>query len=76
MILSKDINPKHSLYFTGSLIIDRLLTSENKNFDFLELYHNLQNNQKITMNIFTLSLDWLFLNDVIRINNGKIEKCF
>jgi hypothetical protein len=76
MILNKDINPEHSLYFIGSLIINELTKSESKNFDFLELYRGIQNSQMISMNIFTLSLDWLYLNGVVDINKGKVEKCF
>lgn len=76
MILNKDINPAHSLYFIGSLVINELTISESKNFDFLELYRSIQNSQRVSMNIFTLSLDWLYLNGVIDINKGKIKKCF
>ncbi len=76
MILNKDINPEHSLYFIGSLIINELTKSESKNFDFLELYRGIQNSQMISMNIFTLSLDWLYLNGVVDINKGKVKKCF
>lgn len=76
MILNKDINPEHSLYFIGSLIINELTKSESKNFDFLELYRGIQNSQMISLNIFTLSLDWLYLNGVVDINKGKVKKCF
>lgn len=76
MILNKDINPENSLYYIGSLIINELTKSESKNFDFLELYRGIQNSQMISMNMFTLSLDWLYLNGVVDINKGKIKKCF
>lgn len=76
MILNKDINPEHSLYFIGSLILNELTNSKNVKFDFLELYSSLQNNQTVSMNIFTLSLDWLYLNGVVNIEKGKIKKCF
>lgn len=76
MILNKDINPEHSLYFIGSLIINELIRSDDKNFDFLEVYRGIRDNHPITMNIFTLSLDWLFVNGVVDIKKGKIEKCF
>jgi len=76
MIINKDINPEHSLYFIGSLIINELKRYDDKNFDFLEVYRGIRQNHLITMNIFTLSLDWLFLNGVVDIKKGKIEKCF
>lgn len=76
MILNKDINPEYSLYFIGSLILSELTNSENEKFDFLELFHGIQNNQMVSMNIFTLSLDWLYLNGVVDIDKGKIKKCF
>ncbi|WP_350339780.1 ABC-three component system middle component 6 [Hwangdonia lutea] len=76
MILNKDINPEHSLYFIGSLILSELTNSKNEKFDFLELYRGIQNSQTVSMNIFTLSLDWLYLNGIVDIDKGKIKKCF
>jgi hypothetical protein len=76
MILNKDINPEFSLYFIGSLILSELTNSRNEKIDFLELYYGIQNSQPVSMNIFTLSLDWLYLNDVVDIEKGKIKKCF
>jgi len=76
MILNKDINPEHSLYFIGSLILNELTNSKNEKFDFLELYRGIQNSQTVSMNIFTLSIDWLYLNGVVDIDKGKIKKCF
>ncbi|MFD0992250.1 ABC-three component system middle component 6 [Tenacibaculum geojense] len=76
MILNKDINPEHSLYFIGSLILNELISSRNEKFDYLELYRGIQNNHVVSMNIFTLSLDWLYLNGVVDIDKGKIKKCF
>lgn len=76
MIIAKDINPEHSLYYIGSLIIKELTNSNAESIDFMEVYRKLHNNQQISLNIFTLSLDWLFLNSAVEIKNGEIKKCF
>ena len=42
-------------------------------FDFFELF---QVKEKITMNLFLLILDWLFVLGLIDNKNGVIKKCF
>lgn len=74
MLLPKDINPRNSLYFNGGYIIQAL--RKNKELSFMELFFEIKLTWKISMAIFALSLDWLFLASIVHYNeSGKIELC-
>lgn len=75
MIITKDINPKKKTYYIGALIINELKHYE-KTFDFLEVYHKLKTKEDISINLFSLSLDWLFILGAVKINKKRLEKCF
>lgn len=77
MILSKDINPEKSIYYIGSLVIDSLNYWDDTLIDFFELYKAVNQKKTVTMQLFVLSIDWLFLLGLIKPEqHGKIEKCF
>ncbi len=76
MIIAKEINPANSLYYVGSLIIKELSDSSTNSIDFMDIYQILHKTQQISLNIFTLSLDWLFLNNVVEFKEGEIKRCF
>lgn len=76
MIINRDVNPERNLYYIGSLILDELSKSSQKSIDFIDLYQELNKSRGISMNLFTLSLDWLYLNEIIELSKGKIVKCF
>lgn len=75
MLLPKDVSPINSLYFNGGNIIKIL--KKHKELGFIELFLETKASSKISMGIFALSLDWLYLAAVVRYNeNEKIELCF
>jgi hypothetical protein len=77
MILGKDINPKKQIYYLSALII-REIKNLNKGdaIDFLNLYNIMKSKEGISINLFTLSLDWLFLLGAIDKKGNKVIKCF
>ncbi len=76
MIITKDINPKRDLYYIGAMII-KILSDSDKNHDFLSVFQSLKQSENISMNLFVLTLDWLFIIGVIsKIKEGYIIKCF
>lgn len=75
MIINRDINPERSLYYIGSLVLDQLNKSSSDSIDFLDLYKILKTSKDISMNLYTLSLDWLYLSGIIEMNKGNIVKC-
>jgi hypothetical protein len=74
MLLPDDIHPTLSLYYNGGLILKVL---ENlKSCTLLDLYGEIRKSHDVTMPILVLSLDWLFVIDLIRFNiEGDIELC-
>lgn len=76
MILGRDINPQNNVYHLGARIIEVLKSSNQEFFDFLDVYERLNANEKVSFNLFTLSLDWLFLMGVVDNQKGKLVKCF
>ena len=77
MIISKDINPERDFYYLGAKVIEILSAPENENFLLIDIYETIKSAENISLNLFTLTLDWLFISGVIsEIENGKIIKCF
>ncbi|HBG28850.1 MAG: hypothetical protein A2Y10_03710 [Planctomycetes bacterium GWF2_41_51] len=76
MIVSRDTRPERKLYYIGSLAIDIMRNSPKKDFDFFDIFQKINNYEKISMNLFALTMDWLFLIGAINDNNGQIKKCF
>ncbi len=76
MIIDKNINPERDLYYLGGILID-ILSKKRNEIDYLELYKLFNKKQDITINLYSLTLDWLFvLGLVTKGDNGKIKKCF
>ena len=75
MIISKDINPSRNIYYLGGLLIE-ILQSCDKSILIYDAFEQMRKKANISMNMFSLTLDWLFLIDVINVKNGEIHKCF
>jgi len=77
MIINKNINPERDLYYLGSKVIENLsLFSENE-IDYFDLFVLINKSHKISLNLYSLVLDWLFILGVVKKgNNGLIVKCF
>lgn len=76
MILGKDIHPQRKIYYLGAVVIEILNTTSNKGNDFLSLYQQVSKKEKISMNLFALTLDWLYVLGLIENKKGLIQKCF
>jgi uncharacterized protein (DUF2225 family) len=77
MIIDKNINPERDLYYLGGILIDILENKDNKEVDYMDLYILINKKKEITINLFSLALDWLFvLGLVAKGENGKIKICF
>lgn len=77
MIIDNNINPERDLYYLGGVLIDILSKRKNNEFDYLDLYESFNQRKDITINLYSLTLDWLFVLGVItKSENGKIKKCF
>ncbi len=76
MILDKDVHPERKIYYLGALILESISESSADNVDMLDIYRELKETYSVSIHMFTLALDWLFLLGAINHINGHIEKCF
>jgi hypothetical protein len=77
MIINKNTNPEYDLYFLGGKVIEVLASSKSKEYDYFDLFSLVNKVQTISLNLYSLVLDWLFILGAIKKNkNGYIEKCF
>ena len=76
MLIGKDTNPQKQIYYLSALIIEELNDSETVAVDFFDIYHKIKAKEDISINLYSLSLDWLFLLGAIKQNKNKLEKCF
>lgn len=77
MIVDKNINPERDLYYLGGILIDVLSQNKESYIDYMDLYRLFNQKQEITINLYSLTLDWLFILGLIaKGENGKIKKCF
>jgi hypothetical protein len=77
MIVDNNVNPERDLYYLGGILIDVLSTKKKKEIDYMELYQLFNKKQEVTINLYSLTLDWLFILGLInKGENGKIKKCF
>jgi len=77
MIIDKNTNPERDLYYLGGILIDVLQKKDSKEVDYMDLYTLTNNEKEITLNLYSLTLDWLFiLGLVAKGKNGKIKICF
>jgi hypothetical protein len=77
MIISKNTHPERDLYYLGAKTIEVLNSSEQEEWDYYDLFSELNQKTKISFNLYSLVLVWLFILNVIQQSkNGGIRKCF
>jgi len=77
MIISKNTHPERDLYYLGAKTIEVLNSSEQEEWDYFDLFVALNQKKRISFNLFSLVLDWLFILNVIQQGKeGRIKKCF
>lgn len=77
MILGKDTNPKKQIYYISALVLNELKDADNAEFDFFDILKSLKlKDNDITINLYSLSLDWLYLLGAIKKEKNRLIKCF
>ncbi len=77
MIINSNITPDRDLYYLGGKVIQVLVSNEEQEIDYFDLFQRVNKELKISLNLYTLVLDWLFIIGVINnAENGLIKKCF
>ncbi len=77
MIVNKNINPERDLYYLGGKVIEVLNSYKNNEIDYFDLFLSVNKSNKVSLNLYSLVLDWLFILGIIKKGNkGLIIKCF
>ncbi|MGN6482694.1 ABC-three component system middle component 6 [Luteibacter sp.] len=72
MLLPEDVNPRQSAYFGGGLLLQHLY--EVRRASIYELFGLVKS--EISFPVFVLSLDWLFLLDLVELDgDGWLALC-
>ena len=74
MLLPDNVRPEHSIYYNGAFVLQAI--QHHQEIDLLELYLVAQEMHEMSMPVFVLCLDWLFLIDRVVLNEcGQVELC-
>jgi hypothetical protein len=73
MILSQNSNPNRQLYYLGARLL--ALIPANKPLPFFDAYQSLKIQNDVSVSLFTLTADWLYLLGAIKLEHGALIKC-
>ena len=74
MLIPDNIHPEQTIYFNGAFVLK--VMQKHRGMDMLDLYIHAKAEREMSMPVFVLCLDWLFLLDIIAIDaNGRVELC-
>jgi len=74
MLVPDNIHPEQTIYFNGAFVLEAI--KENRVMDLLDLYIQTKSKREMSMPVFLLCLDWLFLLNLVTLNShGKVELC-
>ena len=74
MLVPDNIHPERTIYFNGAFVLKAL--QEQRVSDMLDLYTRTKAKREMSMPVFVLCLDWLFLLNLVTLNEqGKVALC-
>ncbi len=76
MIIGKDIKPERQIYRLGALLLEVLQDSPSRNIELFDAFERMNSRETVSVNVFILTLDWLFLLGAITSEKGHIVRCF
>lgn len=79
MILSDSLKPNQTIYYLGAKLLHCIKNEPSMVIDSIYLFDKFKNsvNIKITFAQYMYTLDWLYLLDLVDVNNqGDIIICF
>ena len=75
MLIPDNIHPKHTIYYNAAFVLEAL--RRNGAPSMLDLYVETNNEHEMGIMVFILCLDWLFLLNLITMDEeGRIKQCF
>ena len=74
MLVPDNIHPELTIYYNGAFVL-RVIQNR-REMAMLDLYIQTIAERKMSMPVFVLCLDWLFLLNLVTLNGqGKVELC-
>jgi len=74
MLLPDNIHPKNSIYYNGALVLK--VMQQYKDMSIVDLFIKVKESSDMSFPIMVLSLDWLYLINVVSIKeNGVVSLC-
>ena len=74
MLLPDSIHPKHSVYYTGAVVLQTIQRCGT--ISFADLCVEMKKRNDMSFRLLTITLDWLYLINAAVINDkGEIALC-
>lgn len=74
MLIPDNIHPEQTVYFNGAIVLKEI--QEGRVMDMLDLYVQANSRKEMSMPTFVLCLDWLYLLDLVDMDDqGKVKLC-
>ncbi len=74
MLVPDNIHPERTIYFNGAFVLKTI--QEHRKLDMFDLFIQTTTEREMSLPVFVLCLDWLFLLNLVTLNDhGKVELC-
>lgn len=75
MIINQDREPKYSLFYIGSVILEILEKSKGISID--ELYDKVKDriDKNLHIDFLYYSIDWLYVLSAVKLEGNKVIRC-
>lgn len=74
MLLPDNVHPEQSIYYNGVFLLQ--VIRESRSEEMLSLYFRVREIREMSLPVFVLCLDWLFVLGVLDVNQqGLVELC-
>jgi len=74
MLVPDNVHPDQTVYYNGAFVLKAIQASHST--DFLDLYASTIELREMSMPLFVLCVDWLYLIGLVKFNDhGRLELC-
>lgn len=74
MLLPDNVHPENTVYYNGAFVLEA--ARAHPGVAWLDLYTEVRDSRNISVAVFVLCLDWLFLLELITLDNfGRVQIC-
>lgn len=74
MLLPDNVHPENTVYYNGAFVLEAARARPGS--DWLDLCAEVRDSRNMSVAVFVLCLDWLFLLELITLDNyGRVRVC-